>query len=88
MMDLCYTHRASNLDHRYLDTASSYARVILTCELPLSEIVTDFFSQLKSRSSGYASFEYVSGACVVTIMMSMILAAMRTPDIVRVICPK
>lgn len=61
MMDLCYNNRAYSLDHRYLDAASSSARVILTCQLPLAEIVTDFFSQLKSRSSGYASFECVSG---------------------------
>lgn len=57
MMDLCFSHRAMNLDHRYLDSSASSACVILTCQLPLSEIVTDFFSLLKSRSSGYASFE-------------------------------
>lgn len=61
MMDLCYSHRAEDVDHRYLDTSSSTAsaRVILTCIIPLSEIVTDFFDQLKGRSSGFASFEYV-----------------------------
>ncbi|KAF9265603.1 translation factor GUF1, mitochondrial [Marasmius fiardii PR-910] len=60
MMDLCFSHRAEELDHRYLDTGSdsSSSRVILTCVLPLSEIVTDFFDQLKSRSSGFASFDY------------------------------
>ncbi|KAG6333226.1 hypothetical protein ID866_5861 [Astraeus odoratus] len=59
MMDLCFSHRADDLDHRYLDTGgSTSARVMLTCILPLSEIVTDFFDQLKSRSSGYASFDY------------------------------
>jgi translation elongation factor EF-4 len=55
-------HRAENVDHRYLDSGSegtTSARVILTCTLPLSEIVTDFFNELKSRSSGFASFEYV-----------------------------
>ncbi|KAF5381035.1 hypothetical protein D9615_004155 [Tricholomella constricta] len=59
MMDLCFSHRAEDLDHRYLDsgTATS-ARIILTCTIPLSEIVTNFFDQLKSRSSGFASFDY------------------------------
>ncbi|KAJ3506153.1 hypothetical protein NLJ89_g7026 [Agrocybe chaxingu] len=58
MMELCYSHRADELDHRYLDsgTASS-SRIMLNCIVPLSEIVSDFFDQLKSRSSGFASFE-------------------------------
>ncbi|KAJ3891955.1 P-loop containing nucleoside triphosphate hydrolase protein [Lentinula edodes] len=60
MMELCYSRRAEELDHRYLDAGSdaSSSRIILTCVIPLSEIVTDFFDQLKSRSSGFASFDY------------------------------
>ncbi|KAL4077300.1 P-loop containing nucleoside triphosphate hydrolase protein [Scleroderma yunnanense] len=59
MMDLCFSRRVEDLGHRYLDSGgSTSARVMLTCILPLSEIVTDFFDQLKSRSSGYASFDY------------------------------
>ncbi|KAI0317581.1 GTP-binding protein lepa [Amylostereum chailletii] len=59
MMDLCFSHRAEDLDHRYLDAAgATSARAILTCTIPLSEIVTDFFDKLKSRSSGFASFDY------------------------------
>lgn len=57
MMDLCFSRRATNLGHRYLDSSEISARVMLTCQFPLSEIVIDFFSLLKSRSSGYASFE-------------------------------
>ncbi|KDQ60905.1 hypothetical protein JAAARDRAFT_709214 [Jaapia argillacea MUCL 33604] len=55
MMDLCFTHRATAMDHRYLDSSG---RILLTAVLPLSEIVTDFFDKLKSRSSGFASFDY------------------------------
>ncbi|KAH0830660.1 GTP-binding protein lepa C-terminus-domain-containing protein [Lanmaoa asiatica] len=59
MMELCFAHRAEDLDHRYLDAgATRSARIILTCTVPLSEIVTDFFDKLKSKSSGYASFDY------------------------------
>ncbi|KAF7295365.1 Translation factor GUF1, mitochondrial [Mycena indigotica] len=62
MMDLCFSHRGQDLEHRYLDAGttgtSSSSRIILNCILPLSEIVTDFFDQLKSRSSGFASFDY------------------------------
>lgn len=59
-MELCFAHRAEDLDHRYLDSGvSRSARIILTCTIPLSEIVTDFFDKLKGKSSGYASFECV-----------------------------
>ncbi|KAJ6525683.1 P-loop containing nucleoside triphosphate hydrolase protein [Mycena capillaripes] len=59
MMDLCFSHRAEELEHRYLDAGTgSSSRIMLNCVMPLSEIVTDFFDQLKSRSSGFASFDY------------------------------
>ncbi|KAH9966832.1 GTP-binding protein lepa [Russula dissimulans] len=61
MMDLCFEHRAEDVDHRYLETSgedSNSNRAMLTCTLPLSEIVADFFDKLKSRSSGFASFDY------------------------------
>jgi len=56
-MDLVSSHRGSDIDHKYLDTGSASARVMLQCTIPLSEVVTDFFDQLKHRSSGFASFE-------------------------------
>ena len=57
-MELCFSRRAEELEHRYLDSgASNSARIMLTCILPLNEIVTDFFDQLKNLSSGFASFE-------------------------------
>jgi len=58
MMDLCFEHRADDVDHRYLETSGQSSRAMLTCTLPLSEIVADFFDKLKSRSSGFASFDY------------------------------
>ncbi|KAG6868828.1 Translation factor guf1 mitochondrial [Termitomyces sp. T159_Od127] len=61
MMELCFSHRAEDLEHRYLDSgmsSSESSRIMLTCTIPLSEIVTNFFDQLKSRSSGFASFDY------------------------------
>jgi len=57
MMDLCYVHRGEDLNYKYLDSSGSSPRLIMTCTIPLSEIVTDFFDRLKSRSSGFASFE-------------------------------
>ena len=67
MMELCYSHRADEVEHRYLDAGTtSSARIMLTCILPLCEIVTEFFDQLKSRSSGFASFE-----CVLITLVSL-----------------
>jgi GTP-binding protein LepA len=54
VMELC-TERRGRFDHmEYL----SESRVLLTYELPLGEIVLDFYDQLKSRTRGYASFDY------------------------------
>ncbi|HEX4930453.1 MAG TPA: translation elongation factor 4, partial [Gaiellaceae bacterium] len=54
VMELC-NERRGNFDHmEYL----SEERVHLTYELPLGEIVLDFYDQLKSRTRGYASFDY------------------------------
>ena len=60
MMDLCFEHRGSNLDWHAIDGHGEDARVLMTATLPLAEIVTGFFDKLKSRSSGFASFECVS----------------------------
>ncbi|MEM9537711.1 MAG: translation elongation factor 4, partial [Cyanobacteria bacterium P01_E01_bin.45] len=54
MMELCETRRGSFKDMRYL----AQGRTTLIYELPLAEVVTDFFDQLKSRSRGYASMDY------------------------------
>ncbi|WP_172194087.1 translation elongation factor 4 [Saccharibacillus qingshengii] len=58
VMELCQNKRGEFVNMEYLDTT----RVTLTYQVPLSEIVYDFFDQLKSGTKGYASFDYeVSG---------------------------
>src|SRR4051812_10480964 len=67
VMELC-NERRGTFDHmEYL----SPERVHLTYELPLAEIVLDYYDQLKSRTRGYASFDYD-------------LAGFKTGDLVRV----
>ncbi|WP_416827292.1 translation elongation factor 4 [Ectobacillus polymachus] len=54
VMEICQGKRGNFIDMQYLDET----RVALTYEIPLSEIVYDFFDQLKSSTRGYASFDY------------------------------
>jgi GTP-binding protein LepA len=57
VMDLCQKKRGIFGDMKYLDKT----RVLIHYELPLSEIVYDFFDKLKSSTKGYASFDYEIG---------------------------
>jgi GTP-binding protein LepA len=54
IMELCQQRRGEMVNLEYL----SPERMELRYRLPLAEVVTDFFDQLKSRSQGYASFDY------------------------------
>jgi GTP-binding protein LepA len=54
LMELCQNRRGVFKDMKYL----TQGRTTLVYDLPLAEVVTDFFDQLKSRSRGYASMEY------------------------------
>ncbi|PSI00714.1 translation elongation factor 4 [Synechococcus lacustris] len=54
LMELCQERRGAFIDMKYITTD----RVALHYEMPLAEVVTDFFDQMKSRTKGYASMEY------------------------------
>jgi GTP-binding protein LepA len=66
VMELCQERRGDHVSMHYL----SPERVQMTYDLPLAEIVLDFFDQLKSRTRGYASLDYE-------------LAGMRASDLVK-----
>lgn len=57
VMELCQGRRAVFLDMQYLDAG----RAVLKYKIPLNEIIYDFFDTLKSKSKGYASFDYELG---------------------------
>lgn len=54
IMEICQNRRGVYIDMKYLDAN----RVTLVYELPLNEIIYDFFDSLKSKTKGYASFDY------------------------------
>ena len=54
VMSLCHEKRGVSVGMEYISTR----RVQLTYELPLAEVITDFFDALKSRTRGYASYDY------------------------------
>jgi len=54
IMEICQNRRGIYIDMKYLDTT----RVTLIYELPLNEIIYDLFDKLKSKTKGYASFDY------------------------------
>lgn len=54
VMELCQGKRGNFIDMQYLDAN----RVSIVYEMPLAEIVYEFFDQLKSSTKGYASFDY------------------------------
>jgi GTP-binding protein LepA len=72
VMGLCHERRGVSVGMEYISTR----RVQLMYDLPLAEIITDFFDALKSRTRGYASFDYefkgyeVAGLVKVEVLVS------------------
>ena len=54
IMEMCQNRRGNYIDMKYLDET----RVELIYDMPLNEIIYDFFDNLKSKTKGYASFDY------------------------------
>ena len=67
ILKLCQEHRGIQKDMSYLDEE----RVLLSYQLPLNEVATDFYDKLKSVSSGYASFDYEQAGHEVSDLVKM-----------------
>ena len=57
LMDLVTTRRGTFKEMKYIEAE----RVLLTYSMPLAELITDFYDQMKSRTQGYASLDYSFG---------------------------
>ena len=61
MMDLLTSYRGTSTNIEYLNTStneSSINRILISCEIPLGEILVGFYDQLKSATQGYGSMDY------------------------------
>ncbi|MBE7705751.1 MAG: elongation factor 4 [Cyanobacteria bacterium SIG30] len=85
LMDLCQTKRGDFINMHYLDKV----RVNLEYHIPLSEVITDFYDQLKSRTKGYASMDYEFHSYKRSDLVKMdILLSGDVVDALSVICHK
>ncbi|MBR1977297.1 translation elongation factor 4 [bacterium] len=85
LMELCQTKRGDFINMHYIDKI----RVNLEYEIPLSEVITDFYDQLKSRSKGYASLDYEFASYKRSDLVKMdIMLSGEVVDALSVICHK
>ncbi|AGK97066.1 translation elongation factor 4 [Clostridium pasteurianum] len=67
IMELCQDRRGVFIDMQYIETT----RVMLNYKIPLNEIIYDFFDVLKSKSRGYASFDYELNGYIQTKLVKL-----------------
>ncbi|MCD8023988.1 MAG: translation elongation factor 4 [Candidatus Gastranaerophilales bacterium] len=85
LMELCETKRGNFINMQYIDKT----RVNLEYRIPLSEVITDFYDQLKSRTKGYASLDYEFHSYIQSDLVKMdILLSGEPVDALSVICHK
>lgn len=83
IMTLCLEHRGSQQNSKNIDNY----RVMLQYVMPLNEIVVDFYDQLKSVSSGYASFDYEEYGYVTSklVKLNILLNGVRVDELSTIV---
>ncbi|TQD47262.1 translation elongation factor 4 [Clostridium acetobutylicum] len=85
VMELCQNKRGTFIDMEYIETT----RVMLNYRVPLNEIIYDFFDSLKSRTKGYASFDYELDGYMRTELVKLdIILNSEVVDALSMIVPK
>ncbi|URZ15750.1 translation elongation factor 4 [Clostridium felsineum] len=85
VMELCQNKRGTFIDMEYIETT----RVMLNYIVPLNEIIYDFFDSLKSRTKGYASFDYELDGYIRTELVKLdIILNSEVVDALSMIVPK
>jgi GTP-binding protein LepA len=87
IMELTTTRRGVFKRMEYMDTGGDMMRVLLEYRVPLGEIITDFYDQLKSRTQGYASLDYqLAGYEPARLVKLDILVNNQPVDALTLIC--
>ncbi len=85
VMELCENNRGRYLEMEYLDRT----RVVLRYEMPMSEIITDFFDRLKSCSQGYATLDYEEAGYKEADLVKLDILVNKNPvDALSLIVPR
>ncbi|MEG2353366.1 MAG: translation elongation factor 4 [Clostridium sp.] len=85
IMDLCQDRRGVFIDMQYIDTK----RVVINYDIPLNEVIYDFFDALKSRTRGYASFDYEMKGYIQTKLVKLdIMLNKEKVDALSMIVPE